>query len=266
MKYIGSKNRVAKDIVPILQNCINGNNIKNYVEPFAGGFNVIDKIVCDNRLGNDIDCLPIDLIETAKDIPNFFETLPKPYPTKEHYYDVRDNADKYNKGYRAAVLLFASYNARVYGGCYGAFANTKEGNIRNYFNEAKKNFIKQLPNLKNIKTSCGDYTSVIIPNDSMVYCDPPYSSGIGYSTTFNTEEFWEWVRKQSMNNYVLVSEYNAPDDFISIWSAEIKTHMNNRGKLKKTEKLFTYRNGKYAKWIAGRIKDDSKMQNLRQGV
>lgn len=248
MKYVGSKNKISKHIVPIIQSCIDANDIKTYIEPFAGGFNVIDKVKCTERYGNDIDCLPIDLINEATSNPNFFATLPAPYPTKEHYYDVRDNADKYSKGYRSAVLLFASYNARVYGGCYGAFANTKEGNIRNYFNEAKNNFIKQLPHLKGIKTSCGDYASVTIPDGSMVYCDPPYASGIGYSTTFDTDAFWDWVRKQSELNYVLVSEYDAPEDFIPIWSAEVKTHMNNRGKLDKTENLFTYKYGKFAEY------------------
>lgn len=44
MKYIGSKAKVAADIVPILQGYINEYGIKQYVEPFVGGFNIIDKI------------------------------------------------------------------------------------------------------------------------------------------------------------------------------------------------------------------------------
>lgn len=46
MKYIGSKAKVAADIVPILQGYINEYGIKQYVEPFVGGFNIIDKIEC----------------------------------------------------------------------------------------------------------------------------------------------------------------------------------------------------------------------------
>lgn len=37
MKYMGSKSRVAKYIVPILQQCIDDNNITTYIEPFSGG-------------------------------------------------------------------------------------------------------------------------------------------------------------------------------------------------------------------------------------
>jgi len=37
IKYMGSKSRIAKYIVPILQKEIDDNNIKTYLEPFVGG-------------------------------------------------------------------------------------------------------------------------------------------------------------------------------------------------------------------------------------
>jgi site-specific DNA-adenine methylase len=37
MKYVGSKNRLAKDLVPIIQSYIDDNHITNYWEPFVGG-------------------------------------------------------------------------------------------------------------------------------------------------------------------------------------------------------------------------------------
>ena len=45
MIYQGSKNRLAKYIVPILQSYIDKNKIETYIEPFVGGGNVIDKIM-----------------------------------------------------------------------------------------------------------------------------------------------------------------------------------------------------------------------------
>ena len=44
MVYMGSKSRVAKYIVPIIQQCIDDNNLSVYIEPFAGGMNIVDKI------------------------------------------------------------------------------------------------------------------------------------------------------------------------------------------------------------------------------
>jgi len=37
MRYMGSKNRLAKEIAPIIQSYIDDNNIDLYVEPFTGG-------------------------------------------------------------------------------------------------------------------------------------------------------------------------------------------------------------------------------------
>lgn len=51
----------------------------------------------------------------------------------------------------------------------------------------------------------------------VVYCDPPYQgTGAEYNTDFDHDGFWEWVRTR--NYPVYVSEYNAPEDFVSIWS------------------------------------------------
>lgn len=52
MVYMGSKNRLSKDIVPIIQSYIDG-GCKGYLEPFVGGANIIDKIKCNNKYGSD---------------------------------------------------------------------------------------------------------------------------------------------------------------------------------------------------------------------
>ena len=48
MKYIGSKAKFADEIVAILQGYISEYKIKQSVEPFAGGFNVIDNANTDS--------------------------------------------------------------------------------------------------------------------------------------------------------------------------------------------------------------------------
>lgn len=240
MKYIGSKAKFADEIVAILQGYISEYKIKQYVEPFAGGFNIIDKIQCEYRLGNDIDPLVCDLIETCRDNPALLDSLHT--PTREEYYDVRDNNGNYAAWYRAAVLLFASYNSRVYGGCYGATAQTKDGKTRNYFEESKQNFQRQLPALRNILVGNADYRDLRFPTRErvLIYCDPPYSTGVGYGgEKFGTAEFWDWCRLQTAAGHiVIISEYTAPDDFVCIWEHKTKTHLNNRAKIDRTEKLF----------------------------
>ena len=49
MKYMGSKNRIAKEILPIM---LKERGQRTWVEPFVGGANMIDK-VSGNRIGAD---------------------------------------------------------------------------------------------------------------------------------------------------------------------------------------------------------------------
>lgn len=242
MKYVGSKSKIAKHIVPIIQKYIDDNKTSTYVEPFVGGGNIIDKIKCENKYGLDIDPLVIDLFVATINSPKLLDQLPN-FIDKLYYYEVRDNPTKYPKWYRSAILLFASYNARVYGGCFGGYARTKYGSIRNYYLEALNNYKKQLPNLKGIEFIECDYKNLKCKN-CVIYCDIPYSDGIGYKDKFNHIEFWNWCREMSKNNIILISEYNAPNDFKCIWEQEITTHMNNRNKIKKVEKLFIYKGDK----------------------
>lgn len=107
---------------------------------------------------------------------------------------------------------------------------------------------RDLSFLLNANFTNEDYRNIIIPDNSIIYCDPPYENTTGYRSLkkFNHEEFWEYMRQISKNNKVFISEQNAPDDFISIWSKEIKRHIdvNLDNRFKVTEKLFVYKNGK----------------------
>lgn len=53
IKYMGSKSRIAKDIVPIIQKCIDDNKIDTYIENFVGGSNMIEHIKCATKNGYD---------------------------------------------------------------------------------------------------------------------------------------------------------------------------------------------------------------------
>ena len=163
MKYIGSKAKIAADIVPILQGYINEYGIKQYVEPFVGGFNIIDKIECENRLGNDIDPLVCELVETCRENSALLDGLTT--PTREKV---------------------------------------------------------------------------------LIYCDPPYAEGVGYAKHFDTAAFWQWCRERTAEGHIVViSEYAAPPDFTCVWERSVKTHLNNRAKRDRVEKLFVYGGGQW---------------------
>ena len=77
--------------------------------------------------------------------------------------------------------------------------------------------LQQLEQLERLELYSNNYFNIEIENDSIIYCDPPYEGTASYAEGgFNHSDFWDWCRKQSLTNDVFISEYKAPDDFISI--------------------------------------------------
>lgn len=239
MKYMGSKSRIKKDIIPIIQKYIDENDIKTYIEPFVGGANVIDKIKCDKKIGGDKS---EPLIELLNHVKNGGE-LPLEIP-KSLYDDVRHNKDtnKYEKWYVGAIGFLGSYNGRYFDGGYAKTTLSKNGVIRDYYNEAKRNLLKQAENLNDISFICCDYLYFSDIKGALIYCDIPYKNTkqYGISKDFDYDKFWKWVKEMKNNNIVIVSEENAPEDFNCIWQQEITRTQNNAKRKSSTEKLFVY--------------------------
>lgn len=243
MKYMGSKSRIAKHIVPIIQEKIKKNNIKTYIEPFCGGCNIIDKIQCETKVASDNHKY---LIEMFKNL-NSIEDLPE-FITKEHYSEVRNCFNKelleYPDWYIGAVGFFASYNGRFFDGGYAGIVHTKAGTERNYYDEAKRNLLEQIPSLDNIQFLYGDYEDLYSnQNNCMFYCDIPYkgTKQYGSSKNFDYDRFWKWANKMSEKNIVLVSEHEAPSDWTCIWQQEVKRTIDNNKRVNAIEKLFELR-------------------------
>ena len=238
---MGSKARLAKDIAPLINKCIIDNDIDTYIEPFVGGSNMIEHIKCKNRYGFDNNEY---LIEFMKVLQKGWNPLVDIDMTKELYDKIKNDKDKYPKHVVALAGLCATYNAKWFGG-YAGIVHTKIGTVRNYYDEAVRNVLKQIEKLKNITYETIDYKSLIGLKGKVIYCDPPYESTTSYKDEFNHSEFWEWVRVMSKDNYILVSEYNAPHDFIPMWKKELTTTLDKNSRSKAVEKLFTYKDGLY---------------------
>ena len=241
MVYQGSKNRISKFLVPIIQKYIDDNNIKTYIEPMVGGANIIDKIVCENKVGGDINSELISLLQYIQ-TDNAISIAPE-MCTFEHYTDVRENrklhTNKYSMEYMALIGYCASYGGRYFDGGYGR--DSKGG--RSIYNERVRNLKKQAPHLKDIKFRCCDYKSFIGYKDCLFYFDTPYKDTKQYSIqNINYDEFYDFLRQLSKNNIVLVSEYNMPNDFKCIRQSERKVQQKSDrvAAEKATEKLFIY--------------------------
>ena len=94
-----------------------------------------------------------------------------------------------------------------------------------------------------IVVSTDDYRNYVYQDGDVVYCDPPYEGTCGYGRLFDHETFWQWCRTRDFPVYV--SEYRAPEDFISIWRKEKRRLFNSSGLSENAvEHLFLHK-----KWI-----------------
>jgi DNA adenine methylase len=230
MKYTGSKNRIAKYILPIM---LNGRTEETWVEPFVGGANTIDK-VDGKRIGYDNNEYIIELYHYIQN----GGLIDNRDITKEHWQDVKANKNDYPKWYVGLIGVLGSYNGNWFS-AYGGGSETKGGNYRNYFDEGIRGFLKQ--DISDITFIFSDYLDIKTEGRCIIYCDPPYQlKNKRYKEHFNSDIFWDWCRKKSKEGHnVFISEYNAPSDFECIWQKEI-SKTNPKQKVNKTEKLFKF--------------------------
>lgn len=243
MKYMGSKTRLVKHIKPIIDS-YRGEG-QYYVEPFGGGANMLCEM--DNpRIYSDYNKLLSAFFNDAA-LGSF--TPPK-FIDKDLYNWARDEAKQEETEFEPLVGyvgICGSYGGRWFDGGYAGEVVTSSGKIRNYPEEAYNNVIKQLPKLKGCEFTHGDYKDLHIPENSVVYCDPPYRYTKEYQTAsksgFDSDEFWEWCYKRAKEGHtVFVSEYSAPEGVDCIWEKEVTSSLRSNHKIKgskeSTEKLF----------------------------
>lgn len=243
MVYQGSKNKLAKYIVPIIQEKINENNITTYIEPMCGSCSIIGKIDCENRIASDINDELIALLQYAQS-DNKLSIAPDRC-SFEHYADVRENrklnTGKYTKEYTALIGYCASYGGRYFDGGYGR--DSKGG--RSIYYERLLNMKNSAKELNRIDLKCCDYTEYADYKNCLFYFDPPYRQKKQYvKQSMDYDYFYDFIRRLSKNNIVLISEFNMPDDFTCIWQKQRKVLQKSNRIVGEnvTEKLFQMEN------------------------
>jgi DNA adenine methylase len=165
---------------------------------------------------------------------------------KDFYSDVRDcfngKNDKYTDDIIGWVGYMGSFNGRFFDGGYsGHNVVGSNGKARDYITENINNTTKQIPFLQDVEWQSGEYYNIDIPQNSLIYCDPPYKGTKEYqfSRGFDYDKFYDWCREMSnIGHTVIISEYNMPEDFKCIWCKELTNAMNPTITKKAVEKLF----------------------------
>jgi DNA adenine methylase len=207
MVYMGGKCRIARDIYNVI--CQHTQPEQAWVEPFGGGLNMIAAVPpTRRRIANDSNQWLVAMWQSLLQGWTPPETI-----TLEQYKNIRDNKENYPACLVGWVGFVWSFRGKFFAGWCG---NQK----RKYHLEQSNSILRQLPFLVGVELFCGDYRDMIIPANSIVYCDPPYAGTTKYSEKLG-DGFWDWCRELSKNgNKVFVSEYEAPDDFECVWKKE----------------------------------------------
>lgn len=236
MIYLGSKNRIAKIILPLMLEKAKEKNITTWVETCVGGANLIDKVPLNfKRVGIDLNPHTIAALIGVRDL---LEELPKDV-SEDYYKSLRGRKPD---PITSLIRFGASFGGKFEAGY--ARSNPSKGTPRNHWREAVRNAEKQSPHIQDVEFINGSYSDFSEFKNCLIYCDPPYEGTTGYSNLdFDYLHFWEWCRNMSEYNLVFVSEYKAPGDFLPIWEGPLKTNFSSTRSSAThtaTEKLFVY--------------------------
>lgn len=245
MKYMGSKSRFAKAIYAKICE-LSPRNGRPWVEPFAGRMNMICEVPHEDgpRYANDLNKYVVEMFKAGTN------GWKPPEKMDSDFYNSIKQSYKNNDGfYEDCLIGYAGIAASYCGKWFGGFAgvvDTKSSGIVDYYGQSFRTFEKQVKKLNEVWFCSAPYDKLIIPANSIVYCDPPYEGTTKYKDDFNHAEFWNWIRQISKEHDVFISEYNAPSDFECVWQSVATSSLSANGKSggskQSIEKLFRLKN------------------------
>ena len=190
LNYTGGKFKLLPQILPLFPT-----DIGIFVDAFGGGGNVIANVSAHNHIYNDQDVSVTGLLSwLATTTPE--EAVAQVEAVIAHFGLSKTNKDGflavrefYNSGDRFPAVFYAliahGFNNQIRFNSKGGF-NIPFGTDRSEFNPALRErflaFTRRL-NSMSIEFLSGDFTKILVADNSFVYCDPPYLIS---NATYNT--------------------------------------------------------------------------------
>ncbi len=233
MKYMGSKSRIAAQILPII--LADRKMEQHYVEPFCGGCNIIDKVP-GPRIAGDLNPYLIAMWDGLRcDWPRSYWIPKEKYDLART--DYRNGTNCHFSDFEIGWIgWMASFNGRFFDG-----GDSGSSGGRDYIREQIRNTESQIERIREVEFFASDYSLLPIPAESIIYCDIPYAGTKQYdvSRQFDHARFWEWAAgKKNLGHTVFVSEYTAPEGIECVWSKEVTNALCPNITHRPTEKLF----------------------------
>jgi DNA adenine methylase len=191
MRYLGGKARLATRIANEIHKVLSPD--QPFYDVFCGAGHIVSSIKGTNRHANDLGAI-VHLLEA---VANGWE--PPTEVTYEEYHEAKKLPTT------DPMYAFVGYGCSFAGVLWGTYARDK-GGTRSYAGESARSLKKAATGLQGVKFTNLSYLELSIPDNAVIYCDPPYAGTTGYGLEFNQDEFYEWVANQRCT--VLISEYD----------------------------------------------------------
>lgn len=201
------------------------------VEPFCGALAMT--ALLQPALASDISRPVMTLIRAVRD-----GWTPPPFLSEEVYNDCRARKEEVDD----PLVAFAGHC--TFGGkWFGGYARPHSSQP-DPTGASARSLLRRVNACSKTTFKTCTYQEQFIPRGALVYCDPPYAgttSGYWCKDAFDHETFWSWARALSCDHDVIVSEYAAPEDFVSVFDLNRPTFMRtNVDADRRIEKLFIH--------------------------
>lgn len=222
MRYLGGKFRIRSQVVNYLESVREG---RPYIEPFMGACWIVSGI--NNSAPRIASDFSEDLVLLWRAIQEGWD--PPKAVTEEEYNRLKISEP-------SALRGFAGYGLSFSGKWFGGYA--RNSHLRDYCANARNSLLKKRQSLVGVTfLHCSyDFYDESL-EDYLIYCDPPYANTTKYRFDFDHCRFWDWVRRMSRRNTVVVSEYSAPSDIRCVLEIPTKTDMRGANQ-DRVERLF----------------------------
>lgn len=268
MQYFGGKHFTAKKTTDLIRSMMRPGQV--YLEPFVGAAWIVSNMKVKRRFASDTNPYLIELYKALQK-----GWIPPTEIGEEMYAELRKCTGKQKQDgpqipleetaahlasvgieneYPLALIGFAGCACSFAGIWYGSYARDPRHPGMNFAAKGSKTLLDLKPFISEIRDIDGEVKTEAVkfkccsydewePKNAMVYCDPPYTATNQpyFSKVFDTDKFWDTMRKWSENNIVIISEYSAPDDFPVIASLSTRTKIDCKTAkdAQRMEKIFS---------------------------
>lgn len=231
-QYMGGKAKLSKELSAVMLSLTDER--EHYYEPFLGGGSVAEKMgqhfnhchYSDNHQ---------DLVMMWDAVVNHGWEPPSELTEEEYYY--------LKVAEPSPLRAFAGFACSFGGKWFAGVARSKK---THYPSTGRRSVLRgrSMAGIERTTYTHMSYEDLEPIPGSLIYCDPPYMGTTGYTTGhFDHEKFWTiaqaWAKAGAS---VYVSEYNAPEGWVVVWSKEqtISLVGGTERNLKSIEKLYKY--------------------------